>query len=74
MHMLSESSIYYEKIMPALLKWRFPSPAIDIFIQHYSVNLVENPNKGHLQLSGQHDMHRLNFSIQINLPTKDTSI
>ena len=30
MHMLSESSIYYEKIMPALLKWRFPSPAINI--------------------------------------------
>ena len=36
--------------------------------------LVDNLNKGHLPLSGQHDMHGLNFSIQINLPTKDTSI
>ena len=37
--------------------------------------LADSPNKGHLQLSGQHDMHKLNFSIhvQINLPTNDTS-
>ena len=33
--------------------------------------LVDSPNKGYLGLRGQHDMHRLNFSI--NLPTKDTS-
>ena len=26
--------------------------------------LVDSPNKGHLQLSGQHDMHKLNFTIQ----------
>ena len=36
--------------------------------------LVDSPNKGHFQLSGQHDMHGLNFSIQINLSTKDTPI
>ena len=36
--------------------------------------LVNSPNKGHLPLIGQHDMHGLNFSISINLPTKDTSI
>ena len=36
--------------------------------------LVDSLNRGHLLLRGQHDMHGLNFSIQINLPTiKDTS-
>ena len=33
---------------------------------------MDSSNKGHLRLSGQHDMHGLNFAIQINLPTKDT--
>ena len=36
--------------------------------------LVDSPNKGHLRLSGQHDMHGLNFSIQMNLPAKDMTI
>ena len=36
--------------------------------------LVDSPNKGRLLLSGQHDMHRLIFSIQVNRPAKDTSI
>ena len=31
---------------------------------------MDSANKGHLPLSEQHDMHGLNFSIQINLPTK----